>query len=789
MPSAPASQAGYWQRFKDRLADPVSGASLAAFRFAVGLVMSLEAYALCRPNVAAISAGTTPLQTYYTGADITFHLPYPAFGWLPLLPPFWIHALVALLGLAGMTMAIGFCYRLSAITVFLTWGYLWVVESTRTYWQSHYYLEVLLTFLLIWMPAGRCYSIDAWLAAGRNFPRTIPFWPILILRGQLLLAYFYAGVAKFSADWVMDAAPMRWVLADPNIMAPYRSLLGSSQLAFVEGIIPSNGFAYFISWTGLLFDLAVGFLLLIRRTRVFALVLMIIFHATNHLLIFDDIGWFPLVGVTTALIFLNPDWPEKLGRWLRHPKVPKPDWGWFAAGAVLIPVVGAALGWKSKSSDTLPGEKKQRMPLGRWTAAFVAAWLVWQGVMPLRHYWIAGDGRFTYEGMSFSWRLKAEARHARGHQLFIRDTSILPSPGSGRDRIDWEAWHGERVLYRRLTPSRLDLAQLPEIVVVLEPLLGERIFFNAAGGPGIRNEQEARERISQLWQESYGRVPDLVLGANGLGQGLESVASQLAAAGRDAEAKRIGSLAAQLRQLDEMKPAEAMGVIREIRALIKEAATRPADAMMAGLRALPPFALEGVQASAGSLFYIEDRSLQEMQPAGPPRLNRKQWKESPSTRVIPRPGYPIRTAAPLVVYLGDLGITSRELLPQVCIFDSQDSPGLPPYIWWNSPRDLTISKGMHISNQAFFLRRYARRVADLWQKEYGRRPVVTAATAVSLNGRPPQMLVDPEADLASVSASWFTHNGWIKDLELRRIPREILADKNRRPAGFAERMP
>src|SRR5438034_10278046 len=53
------------ERFKTFLATPVNGASLAAFRIAVGLVMALEAYALCRPNLSAISMGTTPLETYY----------------------------------------------------------------------------------------------------------------------------------------------------------------------------------------------------------------------------------------------------------------------------------------------------------------------------------------------------------------------------------------------------------------------------------------------------------------------------------------------------------------------------------------------------------------------------------------------------------------------------------------------------------------------------------------------------------------------------------------------------
>jgi len=59
-----------WARLKTRLGAPVNGASLAAFRFALGIVMSLEAYSLFRPNAAAINTGLSPLQTYFTGPDI-----------------------------------------------------------------------------------------------------------------------------------------------------------------------------------------------------------------------------------------------------------------------------------------------------------------------------------------------------------------------------------------------------------------------------------------------------------------------------------------------------------------------------------------------------------------------------------------------------------------------------------------------------------------------------------------------------------------------------------------------
>jgi len=247
------------------------------------------------------------------------------------------------MAVSGVMVALGLFYRVAAVTLFLTWSYLWVVESTRTYWQSHYYLEFLLTFLLTWLPAARTHSMDAWRARrrGAEEPATVPFWPIFLLRGQLLIAYFYAGVAKLNADWLLDAVPVRWYLADPGVMGPYEGFLSTRQVEVIKGFLQSNGFAYFISYTGLIFDLTVGFLFLFRRTRIFALVLMLMFHATNHFLIFDDIDWFPLVGALSALIFLDPDWPVRFWRWVRHPCLKKPDWHWFWPGVILFPLVGA----------------------------------------------------------------------------------------------------------------------------------------------------------------------------------------------------------------------------------------------------------------------------------------------------------------------------------------------------------------------------------------------------------------------------------------------------------------
>jgi hypothetical protein len=730
-------------RFQARLAQPVNGSSLAAFRFALGIVMSLEAYSLFQPNPAAINTGLSPLQTYFVGPDIKFHFSYEGFQWLPLLPAHWIYFLVGLQALAGLTMALGLFYRVSAGAVFLTWGYLFAVESTRTYWQSHYYLELLLTFLVIWMPANRRYSADAWLARERKLPRTVPYWTIVLLRGQLVIAYFYAGVAKLNADWLFDAVPTRWVLAQPGLMGAYETSLTSPAIQFIRGILRTTGCAYFINYAGALFDLSVGFLLLFRRTRLTGMILLVLFHATNHFIIFDDIGWFPLVGITTAFIFLEPNWLERLFNRLgsRSPQTSLKPKGSKASASRLSP----------KSSEQVAPTSK---PLRNFafvssvSAWFVLVWLLWQALLPLRHLLIPADSRFTYEGQSFSWRLKADVRQASPAEIIVQDSTIISPSSAGSlrtratadltasgNRINWQEWHGDRVVYRRITCGHIDWERLPEIFVSLEPIIGERFIYNPYAGPATnRVEEGAPQRVRSLWQSLYGHQPPGIRPALGLTNFLGAISEGLSAGGNREEAAEVRRLMTEGGNAHDDLFRLLMGFHQRDRA----------GEMNALFRSLAPFALAGEPSKSGQFVVIEDPSLLTSQ------LHSR--------------------GDPVVIYTPDLGPEVKELLPQVCIFDSQESPGTPPYIWWNSPKDLTSSKLMHVSTQPFYLRRYALRVAEIWQRDYGRRPIVHAITSMSLNGRPPQPMVDPAVDLATARVEWLRHNPWIKDLETARIP-------------------
>lgn len=766
----PEVKIGAGPRLQTLLNAPVNGASLGIFRIAVGLIMALEAWVLCLPS--ASFNGKIPLQIFYTGADVKFHFIYPGFHWLPVFSSHGFEVVVALQAISGVLLALGLASRLSSLVLFLCWGYLFAIESTRTYWQSYHYLELLTTFLLVWMPAGRRFSLDAWIArrwrrprpgsrqktppsAGRLPPAatTVPFWTLFLLRGQLLIAYFYGGVAKLTADWLLDAQPVKYFLVQARWLHDYGTHLSPGHLAFFKRFLQSNELAYFFSWTGAAFDLSVGFLLLFRRTRIFGMVLMFIFHTTNHFVLFENIDLFPLLGFLTATIFLDPDWPERFWRWIQHPRLSKPDWGWLVGGAVLFPLVGAALGWKLRpTSPALSGrDSGVGFQLGRraFVVISVCAWLLWQGLVPTRRYLVGADTRFTWEGLSFSWRLKADLYRSTPCNLYLEDTDLISQDQAGRCRIDWGRWRGDKVLYRRLVPGRVDWSRLPEIFVLVEPLVGQRILYNPfAGAPSGRTETQCRARVRDIWQELYHRQPQVVLRTASATETLSACAPTLRTRGYPA--KTTVEVKAELEELF------AKGEEHELASIMRQT---------------HPLALQGAGDPPVPFLLIEDASLAHNPGTAQMRVELTRWHDSAYSR-SPQDATRIDLGGqPLIIYTSTEPFELREGLPEAAIFDSQEHPEQAPRVWWNYLRELTYAQGTHVSLQPFLLREYARHIADRWQQTYGRRPKVFADTAVSLNFRPPQALVDPSADLASVGAAHFRHNAWIKDLECPRIPR------------------
>lgn len=720
--------------------------------------MALEGYALLVPHDAAITYGT-PLEHYYTGPDIHFHFPYPLFGWVPMLPRPAMYGLAYLLILSGVAMALGFCYRASARAVFGIWAYFFVVESTRTYWQSHYYLELLVTFLLIWMPAANRWSVDGLLRNRRHTAepdakplahQSVPFWSIFLLRGQLVIAYFYAGVAKLNADWLVDAAPVRWFLAEPNVLKPYENYLSPELFEAAQRLVTSSSLAYLLCYTGAVFDLGIGFLMLWPRGRLLGMALMLVFHATNHMLIFDDIGWFPFVGMGTATIFLREDWPERTWAKLKRAKPTQPE--------------------------TVPAETSDlNRTISSRVLAFVTLWLLFQSLLPLRQHLIDSDARFTYEGLSYSWRLKSDTRHAISHSLTVQDDAIISRSSRNRAEVNWSAWTGDRNIYRRVQPSRINWPRLPEFAVILEPGVGERIVYNPFSNRAVSHvDSVAVDRIVTFWEQYYGRKPNHI----------RPLARADAARKLVEEMDQVGEASHLLKQLEASLPGldrlkvgnvtndEALGLVRDFRNVSSQLVEVSPNVVRPILRRTYPFLQQGEQYRTAPFFLIEDDELLQLDEHGYSKIAKQNWAHAQETS---EPGFNVSPSQqPMLIYYASVGMEARDLLPLAYISDVHLNSKVKPRIRWNSLRDLSPSKLMHTSGQAFYLRRYARRVASYWEDEFGRRPKVFARTSVSYNRRNYQPLVDPRADLASVPAKWFRRNEWILDMESQRIPRDYL---------------
>lgn len=334
-------------RVAERLGEPVDGASLAFFRAAFGVLMAVNV-------VRWFLLGKIADELIEPG----FHFSYWAFGWVRPWPGNLPYLLFALVGVLGLSVALGYRYRLTSALLFLGMAQWFLWE--KTYYLNHYYLLALLAFLLAVVPAHHVFSLDARSGRTPGGP-TVPRWSLLLLRFQVAVPYAFAGLAKLNPDW-LRAEPMRMWLADG------RGLPGLGPLLALDAT------AYLLSYGGLLLDLLMVPALLWRRTRTLAFLVAVLFHALNQLLF--EIGVFPLLMIAATTLFFEPSWPRAFGRRI----LPRP-----AEGA----------------SGRAPAARP-----GALCLSFLALWAAVQLLLPLRHLAYPGDVSWTEEGHRFAWRMK-----------------------------------------------------------------------------------------------------------------------------------------------------------------------------------------------------------------------------------------------------------------------------------------------------------------------------------------------------------------------------------------------
>lgn len=356
---------GRLQQLLGPLFDPVDIASLVFFRVAFGLIMVWEVWRYFTYGWIA---------NYYI--DPVFHFTYYGFGWIQPWAGNGMYWHFIGLGVLAAFLAAGFLYRISATLFFLGFTYVFLLDQAQ--YLNHFYLVSLIALILIFVPAHRAFSVDAWLRP-RLRSRTTPLWAPALLAAQMGIVYFYGGIAKLGADWLRGEPMRAW-------MAWFTDPLGGPTLTYWSG--------YFFSYGGLLFDLLIVPFLIWRRTRIPALMLAVGFHLANAWMF--NIGIFPWFAIAATLMFLHPSWPRRALNYVRNL--------WRSPRRQLI------TGPMQPAGASTPGRYRNL------TLALLAVFLVVQLVMPLRHFAYPGNANWTEEGHRFAWHMKL--RSVEGAALF-----------------------------------------------------------------------------------------------------------------------------------------------------------------------------------------------------------------------------------------------------------------------------------------------------------------------------------------------------------------------------------
>ncbi len=324
----------------------ISIAPLATFRVVFGLVMFLSVLRFWLNGW---------IEEQYIIPD--FHFKYFGFYWMPDLPDWGYYASFFIMAISALGIALGAFYRVSAVLFFLFFTGIELVDAT--YYLNHYYFVSIVSLVLIFVPAHRLHSLDVKLGLAKA-QTTIPALSINLLKVQLGLVYFLAGIAKINADWLLHAMPLAiWLPAQDNF-----PIIGS--------LFQYKLTAYLFSWGGMLYDVFIPFILLTKRLRWFGYIAVIGFHLMTWSLF--QIGMFPFIMIGATLIFFSASFHQKLHSF-----------------------------FKLSSTEEIENNEPLHDAWG-WKSV-VVAFVIFQLVFPLRHLIYPGNLFWHEQGYRFGWRV------------------------------------------------------------------------------------------------------------------------------------------------------------------------------------------------------------------------------------------------------------------------------------------------------------------------------------------------------------------------------------------------
>lgn len=319
------------------------------FRVLFGLIMALECVG---------AAGSGWVKEMYI--DLPYRMTFMGFDWLNMMHgPAMYGYYYIMMGMA-LLIAVGLLYRPASVIFAIMWTATYLGQ--KTHYNNHYYLMVLLSWLMACVPANRRLAVDAKLGIAPR-ANTCSYWCIFLFQFQVACVYIFASIAKINTDW-LQAKPLKLWMSHLYVPVLWR-------------LMRQEWFPWFLAYAGILFDLLVVPALCFKRSRKWAMLLSFGFHMFNSVVF--HIGTFPFIALG-----LN---------------------SFFFPGKVLERFVKPI----KNARELTPYGIGMKKVLAPCMILFIAS----QILLPLRHHFIKGDVNWTEEGHRMAWRMMLRTKSGR----------------------------------------------------------------------------------------------------------------------------------------------------------------------------------------------------------------------------------------------------------------------------------------------------------------------------------------------------------------------------------------
>lgn len=350
-------------KFSRFLFKPVDNSALIIFRILFGAL-------LCYQFSDQLFSGV--IYRNFIKPPFTFN--YIGFDFLQPLPGNGMYVYVALMILLALMIMIGAWYRIAVTGFSFLYTAMYLMQKSA--YNNHYYLILLLCWIMVFMPANRYFSVDAKRKAVTS---TIycANWCILIFIAQIAIVYFFAAISKINSDW----------FTGKFIAIQFSSLARRP----VHGIIyGKHWFQMFICYAGFLFDLLIVPLLLWKKTRNYAFIAACLFHLFNA--VSFNIGIFPFLAIVLNIFFLDPALLRRL---------------FFKRNII-----------KLDNYHSTNNSIQQKIIL-----CSLAVYFFFQLIIPMRSWFYHGNVFWTEEGYRMSWKMMMRTKDGSIYFKVVDDDS------------------------------------------------------------------------------------------------------------------------------------------------------------------------------------------------------------------------------------------------------------------------------------------------------------------------------------------------------------------------------